>query len=171
MADQFVAGFHALSDFVIPFDDYPAPLISHRKVRFGDSDSARIAYTVRLFDYSMEALEDWFETVLGLDWYRMNTEFMVGTPFVHAALDMSAPVKPGDVISVTVRVLERGNSSLRFQVTAVRQDGVAAFGGEWVCSLVDTTVMKSIPIPPQLAARIDEYQQRCGVTDEQAASV
>lgn len=58
--------------------DYPAPYVYRRRVRWGDSDAARIAYTVRFFDYAMEAIEGWFDDVLGSDWYISNTQHGLG---------------------------------------------------------------------------------------------
>ncbi|HEY0834736.1 MAG TPA: acyl-CoA thioesterase [Azospirillum sp.] len=147
----------------VPDAPYPAPYVHRRKVRFGDSDAARIAYTIRLFDYAMEAIEGWFEEVLGNSWYHLNTECGIGSPFVHGDLDIQAPLKPGDGVAVTVLVEGTGRSTVSFRVEGRRGDGVASFGGAWVCSFVDTATMRSIPIPEPLAQRIEEYRRRCGV--------
>ncbi|HYH19737.1 MAG TPA: acyl-CoA thioesterase [Azospirillum sp.] len=145
----------------VPDAPYPAPYVHDRKVRFGHSDAARIAYTIRLFDYAMEAIEGWFEEVLGNGWYHLNTECHVGSPFVHGDLDIQAPLKPGDRVAVTVLVEETGRSTVRFRVSGVRGDGVPSFSGAWVCSFIDTGTMRSIPIPEPLARRIAEYRRRC----------
>lgn len=141
---------------------FPAPLIYRRAVRFGDTDAARIAYTIRLFDYAMEALESWFNQVLTNSWYDLNLIHGVGSPFVHAELDMRATLRPGDEVDVTVMVADTGRSTLRFELKGVRTDGVDAFAGVWICAFIDVATEKSIPIPPALATRITLYRERCG---------
>lgn len=150
----------------VPSAPFPAPYVHRRKVRFGHTDAARIVYTVRLFDYAIEAIEGWFEEVLGNDWYRLNTDCDTGSPFVHAELDMKAPLIPGDSVSTTVLVTDTGRSTVRFRVLGVRGDGVGgdgvpAFEGVWVCSFIDARTMRSIAIPAPLAERIAAYRHRC----------
>ncbi|HYD69803.1 acyl-CoA thioesterase [Azospirillum sp.] len=154
----------------VPDAPYPAPYVHDRKVRFGHSDAARIAYTIRLFDYAMEAIEGWFEEVLGNSWYDLNTVHGVGSPFVHGDLDIQAPLRPGEGVAVTVLVEETGRSTVRFRVTGVRGDGVPSFAGAWVCSFIDTASMRSIPIPEPLAHRIAEYRRRCAEANSGAAN-
>lgn len=141
--------------------DFPAPYVQTRKVRFGHTDSARIAYTVRFFDYALEAIEGWFEEVLTIDWFRLNTIHEIGTPFVHVDMDIQAPLTVGDAAVLTVLVKEAGRTSLRFAVSAARDDGTPVFRGEWVCVFVDTATMRPIDIPPVLTRRINGYQARC----------
>ncbi|MGQ9370450.1 acyl-CoA thioesterase [Azospirillum sp. ST 5-10] len=145
----------------VPEAPFPAPYVHRRKVRFGHTDAARIAYTVRLFDYAIEAIEGWFDEVLANGWYHLNTACNVGSPFVHAELDMTAPLVPGDTVETTVLVEDTGRSTVRFRVQGRRGDGVAAFAGVWVCSFVDTEAMRAIAIPEPLARRIADYRSRC----------
>lgn len=145
----------------VPDTAFPAPYSHRRKVRFGHSDAARIAYTVRLFDFAIEAIEGWFEEVLGNSWYHLNTVCHVGNPFVHADLDMKAPLIPGDTLETTVLVAETGRSTVRFAVSGRRGDGVECFAGSWVVSFVDTDALRSIPIPEPFARRIADYRRLC----------
>lgn len=98
--------------------DYPAPYVYRRRVRWGDSDAARIAYTVRFFDYAMEAIEGWFDDVLGSDWYISNTQHGLGSPFVHVEMDIQAPLRPREMVNVKVLVADTGRSTIRFRVEA-----------------------------------------------------
>lgn len=137
------------------------PYVHERKIRFGHSDAAGIAYTVRFFDFAMEAIEGWFEQVAGTPWYVINTELGYGTPFVHIEMDIKAPLRPGDHLACRVLVKETGRSSIRFGVDGFDGDDNLVFVSQWVCVLADNRAMKSIPIPDDLAARIAQYRRCC----------
>lgn len=146
----------------VPDTPFPAPYVQQRKVRFGHTDGARIAYTVRFFDYALEAIEGWFEEVLTVGWLPLNTVHGIGTPFVHVDMDIASPLTAGDTAVLTVLVREAGRSSLRFAVTASREDGTRVFAGDWVCVFTDAETLRPLPIPPPLAARIAAYRAACG---------
>ena len=67
----------------------PGLLVHRRRVLRGETDAARIAYTARFLDFAMEATEAWFRDRLGAGWYELNFDHGIGTPFVHASLDLS----------------------------------------------------------------------------------
>jgi len=134
-------------------------------VRFGDTDAARIVYTVRFFDFAMDALDAWFAEVLEHDWYTLNTECGVSCPFVSSGLDFKAPMRPGEEASIAIRVARLGRSSLQFRITGSRPDGVVSFDGLWTLVFVDPESSHSMPIPPLLYSRIQAYQRVCEDAD------
>ncbi|HXH03679.1 MAG TPA: thioesterase family protein [Candidatus Competibacteraceae bacterium] len=138
-----------------------APYVHPRVIKWGDTDAAHIAYTVRFFDFAMEAIEGWFRNVLGIDWYRLNMDLHMGTPFVQVNMDIMAPLTPRDELRMIVLVEKMGRSSLAFGIRGERTDGVSSFKARFVCSLVDNRAMKSIPIPPEFRARIEHYMEAC----------
>lgn len=141
--------------------DYPAPYIHRRRVRWGDADPANIAYTVRFFDYAMEAIEGWFDDVLDSDWYIANTEHGMGSPFVHIEMDIRAPLRPREMVNVAVLVGDPGRSSIRFRVEARKDDDTLVFEGVFVCSVIKAGAMHAIEMPDHYRRRIDEYRRRC----------
>jgi len=137
-------------------------LYVHRPaITFGHTDSAGIVYTVRFFDYGIEAIEGWFREILGLSWHEINIKHHMGTPFVHVDMDMRSPLVPGDDLAVTVRIKEAGRSSLRFALSGHKGDGILSFEGEWVCVVVDTETMKSMSLPEPYAGRLRDYLALC----------
>ena len=55
-----------------------------RRVSFGDCDPARIAYTGRLPEFVLDAIDAFWEAHLeGDNWFRMNVDLGMGMPFVH----------------------------------------------------------------------------------------
>src|SRR5687767_3262902 len=102
-----------------------APFVHHRRVSWADTDAARIAYTGRFLDFAMEAIEAWWRERMGIDWYELNVDRGIGTPFVHVALDFRSPVTPRDTMAMTVMLTRLGGSSLRFAVIARVGDRLA----------------------------------------------
>lgn len=134
-----------------------APYVHHRTINWGDTDAAQIAFTVRFFDFAMEAIEGWFRTVLEVDWYILNIDMHLGTPFVHVDMDFLAPLTPRHGLSMSVLIEKLGRASLTFQIIGVRSDGIASFKTRFVCCFVDNRSMKPASIPPDFRRRIEEY--------------
>ena len=126
-----------------------APFVYRRWVRWADTDPAAIAYTARLPEMCMEALEAWFRERLGFGWYELNRDLGLGTPFVHLSVDFRGAVTPRDELALRVLLRRTGGSSLHFTVTATRvaEPTQIAFEGQFVCAFVRAGVMKAIPIP------------------------
>lgn len=145
-------------------NDFPAPFIHRRTVRFGDTDAAKIVYTVNFFHYAMDALDDWFRTVLEHDWFSLNVTYGVCFPLVQACLDFKAPLRPSEEISIQILVANLGRSSLQFHITGTRPDGVLSFKGLWKGVFINPHTMKSATIPAVFVPRIQQYMQACAVT-------
>jgi acyl-CoA thioesterase FadM len=131
-----------------------AAFVHTRRVSWGETDAARIAYTARFLDFAMEAVEGWFQERLGLGWYEMNVDHGIGTPFVHARLDFRSPVTPRDTLSSTVRLVRLGGSSLRFAVTG-RVGERLAYEAELVCAFVDVAGMRPIRAPDRFRPALE----------------
>ncbi len=135
-------------------DGETAPPFVHRiRVRWGDCDPAAIAYTGRIPAWALEAIEAWWEQHSGLDWYRINLDRKVGTPFVHMAMDFRSPVTPRHLLECEVALKKLTRRSITHVVRAF-QGGVLCFEGEFVAAFVDAAAMKPRPLPDDLAAAI-----------------
>jgi acyl-CoA thioesterase FadM len=131
-----------------PIEAAAAPFVHRRRILWGETDAARIAYTARFLDFAMEATEAWFRERLGAGWYELNLDHGVGTPFVHASLDFRSPLTPRDELETTVLLTRVGGSSLRFAATG-RADGGRrlVYEGTLVCAFVDPAAMRPIRAP------------------------
>jgi YbgC/YbaW family acyl-CoA thioester hydrolase len=132
----------------------PSPFVHVRRVSWADTDAARIAYTGRFLDFAVEAIEAWWRDRMGTDWYEMNVDRGIGTPFVHAALDFRSPVTPRDTLATTVRLARLGGSSLRF-VVAGRAGRRLVYEGTLVCAFVDAATMRPIGVPAEFRAALE----------------
>lgn len=132
------------------------PFIHARRIRWGESDPARIAYTARYLDFAMDAIEAFFNDRLGASFYEFNVDMGSGSPFVHVSLDFRSPVTPRDTLETEVRIAKLGGSSVTFVVQGRVGDRVS-YDGKLVCAFVDTTgaTMKPMAIPPQFRAILE----------------
>lgn len=136
------------------------PFIHKRTIRFGESDAAAIVYTARFFEYALDAIDAWYVDVLTVSLYSLNMEHNISCPFVHASIDFKSALRPGDELAVSVLVQKQGRSSLSLRLLGTCGDTLS-FTGTFTVVFVDKAAMRSIPIPPEIAARIKEYVDHC----------
>lgn len=125
----------------------PVPFTHEITVRWADCDPAQIAYTGRIPEFALEAIDAWWEAVTGQDWYRMNVDHDIGVPFVHLSLDFRRTVTPRYKLVCEVTLLKVGDSSVRFRVTG-NQGGQLCFEGEFVEVFVKAGAHAKMPAPP-----------------------
>lgn len=127
----------------------------HRiRVGWADCDPALIAYTGRIPYFALEAIDAWWERHVGADWYRLNLDQNIGTPFVHLDLDFRSPVTPRALLECHVHLKKLGKSSVTFRVEG-RQNGAICFGGTFISAFVEANSFRKIPIPEHIRAEIE----------------
>lgn len=124
------------------------------KVRWSDCDPAKIAYTGRIPYFALEAIDSWWEHFVGQDWFRMNVDKDIGTPFVHLSVDFRSPVTPRHPLVCQVDLIRLGSSSVRFRVTG-RQDGTICFEGEFVEVFVAAEAHEKIAVPDDIRPKLE----------------
>lgn len=124
------------------------------RVRWADCDPAQIAYTGRIPAFALEAIDAWWEHTIGQDWYRLNMDDNIGTPFVHLSMDFRSPVTPRHMLACTVKLIKLGNSSIRFSVTG-HQNDVLCFEGEFVEVFVEASSLTKQGVPAEFRDRLE----------------
>jgi YbgC/YbaW family acyl-CoA thioester hydrolase len=137
------------------------PYVHKRVPKWSETDGAQIVYTARFVDYALDAIEGWFRDVLRVDWFLMNTQLDMGTPFVKIDMDIKSPLTPHDELEVRVLVGRLGRSSFTFDVVGIRNGSQISFESEFVCSMVRKSTMRSISIPDDLRQRAQDYMSAC----------
>ena len=127
-------------------------------VGWGDCDPAQIAYTARIPEWSLKAIEDWYRFCLSVDWYDINLNHGYGTPFVSLNCDFHSPVTPRYALDMMVYVSRLGGTSISHQIEA-RQNDVLCFTTKTTAAFVDANAMKPVPIPPNMRRNIENYIQ------------
>ena len=97
----------------------------------------------------------------GLDWYRMNTEFQMGSPMVSTHMDFIAPVYDGDLLDLAVIVERLGGASIKHKIVGTGQDGVKRFEGSLTGAIVNNQIMKAVRIPDDWRQKIAAYKAAC----------
>lgn len=116
-----------------------------RRVRFGDCDPAGIAYFPRFFDWFHQAMEQWFDEGLGIDYAGLIASGH-GMPCVHTEADFKAPCRLGDVLHIHLAVAKRGGSSVVLEYRVVGDDGVLRATGQSVVLHARLTGTGVVPV-------------------------
>lgn len=140
----------------------PDPYLHEIRVSWGDCDPARIAYTGRLPAFALEAINGWWEHVLGGDgWFQMELDRGIGTPFVNLSMDFRRPVTPRHRLICAVQPVRLGGTSITFRVTG-RQDGEVCFEGQFTCVFIEAGAFRKAAPPPEIRALVSEWLPRDG---------
>jgi len=134
----------------------PGPYVHLITVGWGDCDPAQIAYTANVLSWGMKALEAWCNLCLGVNWFELNMNHGIGTPFVHMSYDFTSPITPRGLLECTVYVRKIGRTSLHHIIEG-RQSGRLCFSGNMTSVFVAAAQLKPIAIPPNMREGIRLY--------------
>jgi len=139
------------------------PFTLRRRLNWGDSDTAEIGYAGRFVDFAVEAVEVWWEAVLGINWYGLKRQGM-GNPMVGLKLDFHSPLVAGDRMDVAVRIEHLGRASIGYRVDGYKVGGGLSFSGRLDHALVDdvhSAAIRAHPFPDEWRRLIDGYRREC----------
>ncbi len=119
------------------------------RVGWADCDPADMAYTGRIPCWALEAIDAWWEHTTKLNWFELNIDRNVGTPFVHMTLDFRSPITPRHKLDCEVTLLKLGHSSIRHRVRGF-QNGTLCFEGEFVSVAVIADQLKPRRLPDDI---------------------
>ncbi|MCF8474985.1 MAG: acyl-CoA thioesterase [Emcibacter sp.] len=134
--------------------------IYKRQIQFGDTDAVGIVYTVRFFDYCMEAIDAWQREYLNIDWFDMVDKRQIGTPMVNINMNMTGPLARGKA-HITLLITHVGKSSVIFRLLGRDEDDNECFEANFTYCLTDCTYFKPIPIPEQFRPIMESYHKLC----------
>lgn len=130
------------------------------RIRFSDCDPAGIAFFGAWFTLANAAIEDFFETQLGVDFHHLHATRRIGTGFAHAEADWFAPGRMGDRVLFTPLVTRIGGASYATTLHAHRDETeLARF--RFVNATTALDAAKPIPIPEDLRAALARYAAAC----------
>jgi len=131
-------------------------VVLNQQIGWGDCDPAQIAYTANIPGWGLSGIEEWYRQCIGYDWYAINLELGIGTPFVSLNFSFLSPVKPGDILQIHVRVSGIGNRSISHSIEGFQNDR-KCFTGETVAAFVDAATMKPTPVPENIRQSVNHY--------------
>ena len=82
-----------------------SPFTLVRRISWGECDPARIYYTPRAIDYSVEAVEAWYEAILGVSWVELAERYGLDASFVQVACDYRRPFVASQMAHLKIWVI------------------------------------------------------------------
>jgi acyl-CoA thioester hydrolase len=132
-----------------------------RQVEFSETDMAGIVHFTNFYKY-MEAAEHAFFRSLGFSIYTTGFAIPIGWPRVHASCDFRHPLRFEDTVEIHLLVREKTERSIVYTVIFRKLNGekpreIARGALAVACITRDKPggPMRSIPIPPEIANRIE----------------
>jgi len=133
-----------------------------RRVGFGDCDPAQIAFTGRIVDFALEALDAfWDDTLDGAGWYAMAVDKGQGMPFVRIEMDFMRPISPRLPLRFRVKPQEIGRSSIKIWMQGVHGDEIA-FEASFISVFVSRPDMAPSRVPDEVRDKLREKYRSVG---------
>ncbi|MEO5761888.1 MAG: acyl-CoA thioesterase [Vicinamibacteria bacterium] len=124
------------------------PFIFTTPILFHDVDPAGTAYYPRLVDFCHCAFESFFNECIGPA-YSKVIRGGVGFPAVRFEVDFVSPIRHGDIIEISVRVIHLGRTSVGLAYEA-RRGRTVLFRAKNVVVVVDLKTMTKRPLSPRM---------------------
>ncbi len=155
-------------------------LHTRRRIEFADTDMAGIVHFARFFVF-METAEHEFLAKLGTPVHFEHEGFEVGWPRLAASCTYKSPARLGDVLDVHLRVKRKGRRAMTYAVRFSCEGRLVAEGevSSILCALpwkpaggagAGERRLRPIPIPPELADRIEEAPAAAEIPPEPVAA-
>jgi acyl-CoA thioesterase FadM len=138
------------------------PFSYRRRIAFGECDPARIYYAPRAVDYAVEAVEAWYESVLGITWADLVVRHGLEATFARVDCEYLRPLVAGQTIQVRLRVVGTDATKIHFRMSGEGDSGDPYFQASLVACLVERNHVTPVPVPPGIRDRIETYRSQCG---------
>jgi 4-hydroxybenzoyl-CoA thioesterase/acyl-CoA thioester hydrolase len=126
------------------------------RVQFVETDMAGIVHFSNFFRY-MEEAEDAFLRSLNIELVSSVGDRPVSLPRLSTTCEFKSPAKYGDDIAIDVTVTELGRKTIRYGFD-FSADSRPVATGEILCIYCEMTpVLKSLPLPAEIADRLKEF--------------
>lgn len=131
------------------------------KVCFSDIDNAGIVYYPRFVHYFHLAMEEFFANEIGIEYADVLHKRNLSLPTVHLETDFRRRLRYGDRISMEVRVVRIGQSSITWGYRGYRRDDEEmVVEGQNVTVCVKTDNFEKIEVPEWLRNGLAMYMQK-----------
>jgi acyl-CoA thioester hydrolase len=132
------------------------PFKTQRRVEFRDTDSAQMAHFSVFFVY-MEQAEHELWRDLGLSVMLTDDQGQISFPRVGARCDYQSAIKFEDVVDIEASITRVGEKSITYEFTFTHNGQAVASGQTTTvcCRLEGNGALKSIPIPPWIAQKLN----------------
>ena len=131
------------------------------KICFGDIDNAGIVYYPRFVHYFHLAMEEFFSTEIGVDYAEVIHRRNVSLPTVHLEADFQRRVRYGDEITMEIRIIKLGQSSITWGYKGFRRvdEKELVIEGQNVTVCVSADTFSKMEIPEWLRKALTNYME------------
>jgi 4-hydroxybenzoyl-CoA thioesterase len=138
------------------------PFRTSIKVCFSDIDNAGIVYYPRFMHYFHLAMEEFFAGEMGIEYADVLHKRNLSLPTVHLESDFRRRLRYGDRISMEVRVIHIGQTSITWGYKGYRRNGgeEMVVEGQNVTVCVKTDTFEKIDVPEWLRQGLTSYMER-----------
>jgi 4-hydroxybenzoyl-CoA thioesterase len=132
---------------------------TRQPVRHPDVDRAGIVYFPRFYDFFHRALEDFFQSEVGIDFWDLAEHLHVAFPLVHIETDFSRPLKHGDAVTLQLSTVKLGEHSatMRFEVFRPGESEPASVSTLVLCC-IEVPGWTKAPIPAPVLAAFEKHR-------------
>ena len=132
------------------------------KVCFSDIDNAGIVYYPSFIHYFHLAMEEFFAGEMGIEYADVLHKRNLSLPTVHLESDFRRRLRYGDRISMEVRVIHIGQTSITWGYKGYRRNGgeEMVVEGQNVTVCVKTDTFEKIDVPEWLRQGLTSYMER-----------
>ena len=127
-------------------------------VRFSHCDPAGIVFYPQYFIMFNGLVEDWFNQGLCVNYARTITEHRLGFPIVKLECDFVAPSKIGETITLGLKLLKLGRSSMEIAVDC-RHGQEERLRARFVLVSMDLDRQRAVATPDDLRDRMEAFKQ------------
>lgn len=132
-----------------------------RQVHLCETDLAGVMHFSNYFRW-MEDTEHAFLRAIGLQPLSPSGGVTVGFPRVHCACDYRTPLRFGDSVELTLRVVRVGDRSVEYAVDFTRAGTTVASGTiTAACCVVEGGTFRGAPIPPGHRTALEAHVAPC----------
>lgn len=133
-----------------------APFQDNYTIKLHDTDAAGILFFANQF----RIIHDLYESFLGEIGFAFRDcldrrEFFI--PIIHARSDFKIPLMVGDVVTITLNIVNIGQTSFKISYRLVDQSGNLAGTAETVHVTIDPTSKAKIDLPDRLRRQLDKW--------------
>ena len=129
-----------------------APFLHARKIRFSHCDPAGILYFPNVFDFVNAAVEDWFDSGLGVPFHEFHMVRRMGNPVVSTDCSFLRACRFGEEIVLELSPTRIGRSSMEIGIS-VKVGGEERMRLRHKTAMISMDSFRAIEIPPELRAR------------------
>jgi 4-hydroxybenzoyl-CoA thioesterase len=129
-----------------------APFLHKRKIRFSHCDPTGILYFTHVFDFVNAAVEDWFESGLGMPFHEFHLVHRMGNPVVSTDCSFLHACRFGEEIALELSPTRIGHSSMEIGI-AVKVGGEERMRVRHKTAMISLDTFRAIEIPPELRER------------------